>query len=150
MAKENTNVAVADSLSHLLADNYVLYLKTQNYHWNVTGPNFASLHKLFEEQYQDLATANDDIAERIRTLGEKAPASFSAYAKMSVIKEENGTPGWQDMVGNLAKDQQTISARAYEALKLAEETGDEPTVDLMIVRIAQHEKNKWMLDSILS
>jgi starvation-inducible DNA-binding protein len=149
MAKKNSSTAVAEALSHLLADTYTLYLKTQNYHWNVTGPHFSALHALFQTQYEDLITANDDIAERIRALGEKAPGSFSAFAKLASIKEENGSPAWKDMVKNLSNDQDKIVATATEALKLAQDTGDEPTIDLMIGRIAQHQKNKWMLDAHL-
>jgi starvation-inducible DNA-binding protein len=149
MSTKNSSAAVVSALSHLLADSYTLYLKTQNYHWNVTGPQFAALHGLFQAQYEDLITANDDIAERIRALGEKAPGSFTAFMKLSKIREETGAPAWKDMLKNLSADQEKIAATAQEALKLAEDVGDEPTVDLMINRIAQHQKNKWMLDAHL-
>jgi starvation-inducible DNA-binding protein len=147
---KNTSTAVIGALSSLLADTYTLYLKTQNYHWNVTGPHFAALHALFEEQYKDLIAANDDIAERIRALGGAAPGSFSAFAKLSKIVEENGSPAWKDMVKNLANDQDIIVKTAEDTLKLAEDSGDEPTVDLMINRIARHQKNKWMLSAHLA
>lgn len=149
MTDKNSTTAVTAALAKVLADSYTLYLKTQNYHWNVTGPHFSSLHALFQTQYEDLIAANDEIAERIRALGAKAPGSFAAFEKISTIKGEEGTPGWQDMVKNLANDQDKIVATAKEALKSAEEVDDQPTIDLMVGRIAQHEKNKWMLKSHL-
>jgi starvation-inducible DNA-binding protein len=149
MSTKNSSTAVTAALSHLLADSYTLYLKTQNYHWNVTGPQFASLHALFQTQYEDLIAANDEIAERIRALGEKAPGSFSAFAKLAKIKEETGSPAWKDMVKNLSADQDRIVHTAQEAMKLAEDVEDQPTVDLLTTRIAQHQKNKWMLDAHL-
>jgi len=149
MATKNSAAAVTEALSRFLADTYVLYLKTQNYHWNVTGPQFRDLHLMFEEQYQDLAAANDDIAERIRALGEKAPASFTAFSKLAKIKEENGSPNYKDMLKNLVRDQDTILATATTALDLAQDTGDEGTADLLIQRIKQHQKSKWMLSAHL-
>ena len=149
MASKNSNTAVVEALSHLLADNYTLYLKTQNYHWNVTGPHFQQLHQLFQTQYEDLAAANDEIAERIRALGEKAPGSFSAYAKLSVIKEEAGSPAYKDILKNLSKDQDKICETAHGVLKLAQEVDDEPTIDMMINRLSVHQKNKWMLEAHL-
>lgn len=148
MAK-NSSTAVVEALSHLLADNYTLYLKTQNYHWNVTGPHFQQLHLLFQAQYEELAAANDEIAERIRALGAKAPGGFSAFAKLAKVREETGEPSWKDMLKNLADDQDKICESANAALKLAQDVGDEPTVDLMIGRLTVHQKNKWMLQSHL-
>lgn len=149
MSAKNSNTAVVEALSHLLADNYTLYLKTQNYHWNVTGPHFQQLHVLFQTQYEELAAANDGIAERIRALGEKAPGSFSGFAKLAVIKEETGSPSYKDMLKNLSKDQEKICETAHAVLKLAQEVDDEPTIDMMIGRLTVHQKNKWMLEAHL-
>jgi starvation-inducible DNA-binding protein len=150
MTKHNTNPAVTEALSRVLADSFTLYLKTQNYHWNVTGPHFAGLHTLFQAQYEDLAAANDEIAERIRALGVKAPGSFSAFAKLAAVTEEKGAPGWQDMIKNLSADQAVIAGTVQSALKTADDVGDDATVDLMVRRLAQHNKNKWMLDALLA
>lgn len=147
MSKKSAKVL--DALEKLLADSYTLQLKTQNYHWNVTGPSFNSLHTLFETQYTDLAAAIDEIAERIRALGGKAPGSFKAFAKVADIKEETGSPKATEMVKNLAKDQDVIVAAAEAVLKAAEEIGDEPTVDLAIGRQQIHQKNAWMLHAHL-
>jgi starvation-inducible DNA-binding protein len=149
MAKKNSNTAVAQALSKVLADTYVLYLKTQNYHWNVTGPHFAGLHKLLEEQYIDLAAANDEIAERIRALGEKAPGSFTAFSRLTVIKEETGSPGWETIVKNLVADQDKIADTAMAAFDIADDVDDQATTDILNRRILQHQKNKWMLSAHL-
>lgn len=139
---------LTEELSKLLADSYTLYLKTQNYHWNVTGPQFASLHALFETQYTDLQTAVDDIAERIRALGKPAPGSFAAFSKLSSIEEANdNTPDANTMVQNLANDQRTIIKTAQSALKQAKEIDDEVSIGLIADRMTVHEKNAWMLDS---
>ncbi|HYD17304.1 MAG TPA: Dps family protein [Patescibacteria group bacterium] len=140
---------VIEALEALLANSYTLQLKTQNYHWNVTGPSFNSLHMLFETQYTDLAAAIDEIAERIRALGGKAPGSFQAFAKIAEIKEETGSPKSTEMVKNLANDQDIIVASAEKVLQAAEEIGDEPTVDLAIQRQQIHQKNAWMLHAHL-
>ena len=145
MTKHNSSPAVIEALSHLLADNYTLYLKTQNYHWNVTGPHFQSLHALFQTQYEELAIANDDIAERIRALGAEAPGSFSAFAKLATITEAQEKTKWQDMIKNLADDQDKICETANRVLKLAQDSDDEPTIDMMIGRLSVHQKNAWML-----
>ncbi len=150
MTKNNAKTAVADALCDVLADSYVLYLKTQNYHWNVTGPHFSALHALFQGQYEDLAMAIDTVAERVRTLGVKAPGSFSAFAERASIKEEKTFPNWKKMVSALANDQEKIVATAQKALELAQESGDEVTADVMIGRIETHQKNKWMLDAHLT
>ncbi len=147
MSKKSAKVI--EALEKLLADSYTLQLKTQNYHWNVTGPSFNSLHLLFETQYTDLAAAIDEIAERIRALGGKAPGSFKAFSKLASIKEETESPKATEMVKNLAKDQETIVASAEKVLKAAEEIGDEPTVDLAIGRQQLHQKNAWMLHAHL-
>lgn len=141
------NQNTISTLSRLLADSYILYLKTQNYHWNVTGPTFHSLHALFEEQYTDLAAAIDEIAERIRALGAPAPGSYSAFADLARIKEENGSPSAKEMIANLAKDQETIVDTAQELCEAAQAAGDEPSADLAIQRMHQHQKNLWMLQA---
>lgn len=147
MSKKNKNVVKA--LEKLLADTYTLYLKTQNYHWNVTGPSFNTLHTLFQAQYEDMILANDLIAERIRTLGEKAPGSFKAFLALATVREETGHPKATEMVKNLAKDQDTLVASAKAVLKAAQENDDDPTVDLAIGRMEIHQKNQWMLNAHL-
>ena len=136
-----------NSLSKLLADNYALYLKTQNYHWNVTGPNFKPLHLLFEEQYNDLFVANDDIAERIRTLGQKVPATFSVFNSNSSIKDGDEKSNAKSMVEELANDQAVIIDSLKEVFKAAQEIGDEVTIGFVTDRIGIHEKAAWMLRS---
>lgn len=136
---------VVQALSVLLADSYGLYLKTQNYHWNVTGPMFQSLHTLFQTQYEELTLIIDEIAERIRALGAKAPGSYSAFAKLGSIKEENGNPSAAEMIENLAADQNLLIATSQALLEAAQAAGDEATADLAIGRITLHEKNRWML-----
>lgn len=143
------NHKVVENLGKFLADTYTLTLKTQNYHWNVTGPHFSELHLLFEGQYNDLAAASDEIAERIRALGEKAPASFTAFTKLSKVKEENGSPDYKAMIKNLAQDNQTAVETAEALIKAAQEIGDEGTADLGIRRIQVHQKNAWMLNAYL-
>jgi starvation-inducible DNA-binding protein len=136
-----------DSLKNTLADSYTLYLKTQNYHWNVTGSNFASLHAMFETQYNDLFLAVDLIAERIRALGEKAPGTFSAYKKMTTISEGNENTSATEMVKELAQDQHKIIATLNIALKEAQQTGDEVTASIITDRLEIHQKNAWMLNA---
>ena len=147
MAKASPK-AVA-SLERLLADSYTLYLKTHNYHWNVTGPMFNTLHTLFETQYNDLALAVDEIAERIRALGARAPGSYTEFAALGTIKEETGTPSATQMIDNLAKDQDAVVASAKRVIEAAEADGDQATADLGTRRIEVHEKNAWMLRSHL-
>jgi starvation-inducible DNA-binding protein len=145
--KNNHAQKIADELMHFLADTYALYLKTQNFHWNVTGANFHSLHKMFEEQYNELATAVDIIAERIRSLRCNVPASFSQFMKLTSIKEVQGTPAAKDMLKLLMKDHETIVQHAYIVLTKAQKAHDEATIDLLIERIREHEKTIWMLRS---
>jgi starvation-inducible DNA-binding protein len=147
MAKSNH--AVVENLGRFLADTYTLYLKTQNYHWNVTGPHFSQLHTLFETQYTDYAAAVDEIAERIRSLGEKAPGSYSAFAKLAKIREETGSPDYKAMIKNLAQDNQTAAETAEALVKAAQEIGDEGSADLGIRRVQVHQKNSWMLNALL-
>lgn len=139
----------ADGLSRLLADSYTLYLKTHNYHWNVTGPMFQTLHTMFEEHYTELATAVDDIAERIRALGEKAPGSYSEFSKLSSVTEETGTPSAQDMIKNLVTAHESVIKTARDVFPTAEEAGDEVSADLLTQRMQIHEKTAWMLRSLL-
>ena len=146
---KNDREAIAQGLSKLLADSYLLYLKVHNFHWNVVGPQFHSLHKMFEEQYLDLAQAVDVIAERIRTLGEFAPGSFDAYHKLSTINEETGHPKANDMVKQLVTDHETLVSVAREVFATAEKASDQPTVDLLTHRMTVHEKEAWMLRSLL-
>lgn len=147
--KNNHTQKVADELTHLLADTYILYLKTQNFHWNVTGPNFHSLHLMFEEQYNELANAVDLIAERIRALKCTTPASFSHFLKLTSLKEENDVPTAKDMLKQLFKDHETITHHANTILAKAQKAQDEGTMDLLIERIRAHEKTAWMLKSTL-
>lgn len=146
---EESRKAIAESLSKLLADSYLLYLKTHNYHWNVTGELFQPLHELFEEQYRELAEAVDDIAERIRALGFKAPGSFVEFQTLSSIEEDTGTPSSLEMVRRLAEDHGKIIQTAREGLKPAREADDEATIDLITQRLHVHSKNAWMLRSHL-
>ena len=141
---------IATGLSRLLADSYTLYLKTHNYHWNVTGPQFNTLHLMFEGQYTELATAVDEIAERIRALGVKAPGSYSEFAKMTSIEEGSGDETAEEMIRQLAIGQETVVRTAREAFPVADAASDEPTADLLTQRMQIHEKNAWMLRSMLA
>ena len=147
MAKSSSTVV--EELSHLLADSYTLYLKTHNFHWNVTGPMFTTLHTLFETQYTELALAVDEIAERIRTLGARAPGSYAEFAQLTSVKEAKGTTGATQMVRQLTADQATISAAAQRVVQAAQVAGDEASADLGIRRLQVHQKNAWMLRSHL-
>lgn len=140
---------IADGLSHLLADTYTLYLKTHNFHWNVTGPMFNTLHTMFETQYTELALAVDSIAERIRALGFPAPGTYAAYATLSSIKEEEGVPDAKDMIRQLVEGCEAVVRTARKVFPLAEAAADEPTADLLTQRMQVHEKNAWMLRSML-
>jgi starvation-inducible DNA-binding protein len=148
MADESRD-AVARALERLLADSYTLYLKTHNYHWNVTGPMFTTLHTLFEQQYGELALAVDVVAERLRALGRRAPGSYSEFAKLASVKEETGTPTAREMVARLTEDQQTVADAARTVLRAAASAGDDASEDLAVQRIQVHEKNAWMLRSHL-
>ncbi|MCS4505429.1 hypothetical protein KBTX_02417 [wastewater metagenome] len=140
---------IADGVSRLLADSYTLYLKTHNFHWNVTGPMFNSLHLMFEEQYTELATAVDQVAERIRTLGFPAPGSYKQFAELSSVEEATDVPEAKEMIRQLAEGQETVVRTARQVVPLAEEAHDEPTLDLLTQRMQVHEKNAWMLRSLL-
>jgi starvation-inducible DNA-binding protein len=147
---EKDRKSVCKSLNKLLADSYLLYLKTQNYHWNVTGKMFQPLHTLFEEQYKEQAQAIDVIAERIRALGEYAPGSFSSFSKVTSIKEENSIPSAEEMIHNLVQGNEAVVTTARGIISLANECEDDVTGDLMIERMQIHEKNAWMLRSMIT
>ena len=147
---EEDRAAIAEGLSRLLADTYTLYLKTHNFHWNVTGPMFNTLHLMFETQYNELALAVDEIAERIRALDVSAPGSGSQFAKLSSIKEENGVPEWKEMVQQLVDGHETASRTARELFRHADKADDQPSADLATQRMQDHEKTAWMLRSLLA
>lgn len=147
---EQDRKALCKGLSKFLADSYLLYLKTQNYHWNVTGKMFVQLHELFEKQYQDLAESVDEIAERIRGLGEYAPGTFASFSKLTSIKEEASVPTAEEMIQNLVTANETVVSTARELMSLTEECEDDVTADLLTQRMQVHEKNAWMLRSMIS
>ena len=142
--------AIAHGLSRLLADTYTLYLKTHNFHWNVTGPQFNTLHTMFETQYTELAMAVDVIAERIRALGAWAPGSYSDFAKLSTVKEASGIPAAEAMVAELAADQAAVVRTARALFPAVEAASDEPTADLLTQRMQVHEKTAWMLRAMIA
>ena len=141
--------AIADGLSKLLADTYTLYLKTHNFHWNVTGPMFQTLHLMFETQYTELALAVDLIAERIRALGFPAPGTYGEYARLSSIKETSGVPKAEAMIRMLVEGQEAVVRTARSIFPAADRATDEATADLLTQRIQLHEKTAWMLRSLL-
>ncbi len=143
------NKKVAESLSKLLADTFLLYFKTHTFHWNVKGPLFRTLHLMFEEQYNALWTSTDIIAERIRSLDSDAPCTLTEFSKLTVMKEEKSIPKATEMSRILAEDHAKVVATAKEAFKAAEEADDEPTQDLLIERITYHETTIWMLKTML-
>ena len=141
---------VVAALSHGLANTYLLQLKTQYYHWNVTGEHFAALHLLFETQYNELAAAVDELAERIRALGATTPGTFHEFAELASLQEDKSLPSnWQTMVSNLVAAHEAITRLARERIKVAQRAGDEGTADLFIRRLQAHEKAAWMLRSHL-
>lgn len=140
---------IAEGLSRLLADTYTLYLKTHNFHWNVTGPMFQTLHLMFETQYNELALAVDLVAERIRALGYPAPGTYSEYAKLSSIPETAGVPKAKEMIRLLVEGQEAVVRTARSIFPSVEEVNDEPTADLLTQRMQVHEKTAWMLRSLL-
>jgi starvation-inducible DNA-binding protein len=142
--------SIAAGLSRLLADSYTLYLKTHNYHWNVTGPQFNTLHLMFEGQYTELAAAVDQIAERIRALGIRAPGSYLEFSDLTSIQEGSGDESAEDMIRQLAIGQETVVRTAREIFPAADAAHDEPTADLLTQRMQIHEKNAWMLRSMLA
>jgi starvation-inducible DNA-binding protein len=144
-----SNNPVTDALKKVLAESYGLMLKTQNYHWNVEGPNFPGLHALFMTQYSELFLAVDEVAERIRALGEKAPGSYSEFGRLSKIKDGDAELESDAMVKDLYESNVTLLASIKKAFAAAEKAADQPTVDLMNARTAAHEKAAWMLKSSL-
>ena len=147
--KEDDRAAIVEGLSRLLADTYTLYLKTHNFHWNVTGPMFQTLHLMFETQYNELALAVDLIAERIRALGFPAPATYAEFARLSSIKETQGVPRAEDMIRLLVEGQEAVVRTARSVFPVVERASDEPTADLLTQRMQLHEKTAWMLRSLL-
>jgi starvation-inducible DNA-binding protein len=147
--EEGDRREVADALSRLLADSYTIYLKTHNFHWNVTGPMFQTLHLMFEAQYNELALAVDLIAERIRALGFRAPGSYREFSRLSSIPEEETVPRAEEMIRLLVAGQEAIVRTARSAFTRAEKAGDQPTLDLLTQRMQVHEKTAWMLRSLL-
>ncbi|AQV95498.1 MULTISPECIES: Dps family protein [Cupriavidus] len=141
---------IAEGLSKLLADTYTLYLKTHNFHWNVTGPMFNTLHLMFETQYTELALAVDSIAERIRALGYPAPGTYKEYARLSSIAEEEGVPEATDMIRKLVEGQEAVVRTARSIFPVIDAAGDEPSADLLTQRMQTHEKTAWMLRSMLA
>jgi len=143
---------IAQGLSVFLSDAYTLYLKTHNFHWNVTGPMFNSLHTMFMDQYTEQWTALDETAERIRALGFNAPGSYAEFIRLTTIKEEPGlteAPDWREMVHQLVVGNEAVCRTARKALKTADDAGDDPSVDLLTQRLQVHEKYAWMLRSLL-
>jgi starvation-inducible DNA-binding protein len=140
---------IADGLSHLLADSYTLYLQSHNFHWNVTGPMFQTLHVLFMEHYTEQWNALDLIAERIRSLGLPAPGTYKEVVRLASIKEADGQPQATEMIRILVAGQEAVAKTARKAFKAAEKANDQPTCDLLTQRLQVHEKNAWMLRSLL-
>ena len=147
--EEQQRIKIAEGLSRLLADSYTLYLKTHNFHWNVTGPMFTTLHTLFETHYTELALAVDEIAERIRALGINAPGSYKQFAELTSIEEETAVPNAEEMIRQLIQGQETVTRTARSVFPLVDEANDEPSADLLTQRMQIHEKNAWMLRSLL-
>jgi starvation-inducible DNA-binding protein len=141
---------IADGLAKLLADTYTLYLKTHNFHWNVTGPMFETLHLMFERQYTELATAVDQIAERIRALGFPAPGSYAEFGRLASIQEATGVPDAQSMIRQLVDGQEAVVRTARSVFPVVDRAHDEPTADLLTQRMHVHEKTAWMLRSLLA
>jgi starvation-inducible DNA-binding protein len=157
MSKSNINIGIAEKdrkniaegLEHMLADTYTLYLKTHNFHWNVTGPMFQTLHLMFMTQYNEIWLAVDVIAERIRALGFPAPGSYKEFAALTEIKDSKGVPSAKEMILQLVDGQETVVRTARDVLPVAEKAGDQPTVDMLSARMQVHEQNAWMLRSLL-
>lgn len=146
---EGARKDIADHLARLLADSYTLYLKTHNYHWNVTGPLFNTLHLMTEDQYTELAQAVDLIAERIRALGIRAPGSYAEFAKLATVTEASGKENAEEMIRQLVAGQEAVVRTARNALPAAEDANDQPTLDLITQRMQVHEKTAWMMRSML-
>ncbi|MEO1192190.1 MAG: Dps family protein [Pseudomonadota bacterium] len=147
---DNARKEISDALAKVLADSYLLYLKTHGYHWNVKGPSFQQLHALFEEQYREIWDAVDEIAERIRALDHEAPASYAAFAKLASVQESETLPDAEGMVADLVKANEAVLKTVRAAMPAAQDGGDEATFDLMVQRLSAHEKAAWMLRSHLA
>jgi starvation-inducible DNA-binding protein len=147
--KPEDRANIANGLSRLLADSYTLYLKTHNFHWNVTGPMFVTLHQLFEEQYTELAAAVDEIAERIRALGHPAPGTYREFQALTSIDDDDGDLDARGMIAALVKAQETVARTARSVFPAVDAASDEPSGDLLTQRMQVHEKNAWMLRSLL-
>ncbi|MEM9516959.1 MAG: Dps family protein [Actinomycetota bacterium] len=147
---EAERTAIAAELAKVLADTYTLYLKTHNYHWNVTGPMFNTLHLMFEEQYNELWVAVDLLAERMRSLGEFAPGSYSAFAELTSIDEATSVPMAEDMIRDLVRGHEAVARTARSAFTTADGANDQPTADLLTQRLEVHEKTAWMLRSMVA
>lgn len=147
--KDKDRKAIADGLSKMLADSFCLYLKTHNYHWNVRGPMFQTLHNMFMDQYTELWNALDEIAERIRSLGYPAPGTMAEYLEISDVKETGGVPSAEEMIVDVIIASQIVTKTARKVLAQADKANDQPTADLMTQRLQIHEKNAWMLRSLL-
>lgn len=147
---EQDRAKIAEGLSRLLADTYTLYLKTHNFHWNVTGPMFQTLHIMFETQYTELSTAVDTIAERIRALGFPAPGTYKQFNELTSISEAEGVPNAEEMIRSLVEGQEAVVRTARSIFPIADEAHDEPTADLLTERMQIHEKTAWMLRSLLN
>jgi len=144
-----TSPEVITGLKSVLANTYALYLKTQNFHWNVTGPHFKFLHEMFQSQYENLAEAIDNVAERIRSKGELAPGGFKKFMELSKISDASYGLKSNQMLEQLLKDHKTLLEELYQSLKDSQNSGDEGTADMLIERILYHEKQTWMIDSSL-
>jgi starvation-inducible DNA-binding protein len=147
--KETDRKKIVEGLSKLLADSYTLYLKTHNFHWNVTGPMFQTLHLMFQTQYTEMWTSIDLIAERIRSLDAPAPGTYAQFSKLASIKETAGVPKAQDMIKILLAGHEAVTRTARSAFPAAEKANDQPTMDLLTQRMEVHEKTAWMLRSLL-
>jgi starvation-inducible DNA-binding protein len=145
----NKRQQIAHGLSRVLADTYTLYLKTHNFHWNVTGPMFQALHLMFETQYNELALAVDSVAERIRALGFPAPGTYKRFLQLSSITDDDGTPTALEMIRLLVEGHETVARTARDVFKIADSVSDQPTCDLLTQRMQVHEKTAWMLRSLL-
>ncbi len=146
---ESDRAQIAQGLGRLLADSYTLYLKTHHYHWNVTGPMFNTLHLMFEQQYTELALAVDMIAERIRALGFPAPGSYREFGELTTVAEDPPDPDANEMIRDLVRAQETVVRTARSLFPIVEQAADEATADLLTQRMQVHEKNAWMLRSML-
>ena len=157
MSKSNINIGISEKdrkkivevLARMQADTYTLYLKTHNFHWNVTGPMFQTLHLMFQTQYNEIWLAVDVIAERIRALGFPAPGSYKEFSELTEIKDSKGLPNAKEMIRQLVEGQETVIRTARAVFPIAEAAGDQPTADVLTQRMTVHEQNAWMLRSLL-